>query len=140
MVGSFIETDLASIFETAVFAVQMLYTPSGGSPVLVTGVFDDEDVEVDHGDSSFIQRSAKLTCPSSSVTGIAVNDVFQQLDFDDEGLISSSTTVVVDLGFITATAGSSEDYGTVSDVGYGYTVAFIKDDGTGVVEIYMEAA
>jgi hypothetical protein len=101
MVGSFITDDISSLLGTDDFSMSTTYTPVGGSPTTVAGVFDDEDVEVDQNDSRFIQRSAKFTCASASVTGLVKGDAF-----------------------------------TINAVSY--TVAFFKDDGTGVVEIYME--
>ena len=101
MVGSFLTDDIAALTDTGDFALSVTYTPSGGSPTAVAGIFDDEDVDVDDGNSRFIQRSAKFTCASALVTGLAKGDAF-----------------------------------TIAAVGY--TVAFFKDDGTGVIEIYME--
>ena len=102
MSGSFLTDDLSLVFSTGDFSVAGTYTPSGGSPVTVNGIFDDEDIEVDQGDGGMVlQRSAKFTCSSSDVTSVAEDDAF-----------------------------------TINSVSY--TVAFFKDDGTGVVEIYLE--
>ncbi len=102
MSGSFLTDDLSSVFYTGDFSIVGTYTPSGGSPASVNGIFDDEDLEVDAGDGSLVlQRSAKFTCSSGDVTGIAEGDAF-----------------------------------TIAAVSY--TVAYFKDDGTGVVEIYLE--
>jgi len=100
--GSFITDDLSVVFGTADFSLAVTYTAAGGSPTTVNGIFDDEDIEVDAGDGSvMLQASAKFTCASGDVTGIAEDDAF-----------------------------------TIASVSY--TVAYVKDDGTGVVEIFLE--
>jgi hypothetical protein len=102
MSGAFLTGDLTALFDTDAFADTATYTPSGGSASTIYGILDDEDLELEMGDGRrVLQASAKFTCASSDVTGVAEGDAL--------------------------TVGGSD-----------YTVAYSKDDGTGVIELYLE--
>ncbi len=66
--------DLDTIFSTDDFAIDVTFTPAGGSAVTINGIFDDEDVEVEQGDEMVIIHQTKLTCPKSYVLGVANGD------------------------------------------------------------------
>ena len=75
MSAGFLTDDISTVFATVDFAVTGTFTPAGGSAVSVTGIFDDEDLQIDVGDgTSMLQHSARFTCPSSDVTGVREGD------------------------------------------------------------------
>jgi hypothetical protein len=81
--GSFLTDDLSTVFDTVDFSVVGTYTPDGGSATSINGIFDDEDLEVDVGEGSLIlQRSAKFTCASGDVIGIAEGDALTVASVD----------------------------------------------------------
>ena len=71
---SAIADDLATILSTDDFGEVATYTPSGGSASSVTGIFDDEDIEVGDGEVSRLVHQTKFQCKSTDVTGIAEGD------------------------------------------------------------------
>lgn len=61
-------TELAIFFETDDFAVTATYTPAGGSPTSIKGIFDNEFYEADAGGSvTFAIEQPRFTCASSDV-------------------------------------------------------------------------
>ena len=102
MSAGFLTDDISAVFDATDFAVTGTFTPVGGMITSVTGIFDDEDLQIDMGDgTSMLQHSARFTCSSSDVTGVREGD-----------------SLVVS--------------------GVSYRVEYVKDDGTGVIEMYLE--
>lgn len=65
----------AIFFEVDDFAVTASYTPQGGSPVAVRGIYDQEYLELDSGGSvAFAINQPRFQCASASVASAAEGD------------------------------------------------------------------
>lgn len=72
---SAITDDLDVIFSTSDFSEVVVYTPSGGAPTQVEGIFDDEDIEAGEGEfSQAIVSQIKFQCRTSDVPSPSEND------------------------------------------------------------------
>ena len=68
-------TELAVFFEADDFAVAATYTPDGGSPVTISGIFDNEFFEADAGGMvSVAIQQPRFQCSTSSVSGAEEGD------------------------------------------------------------------
>jgi len=69
------ETELDVFFGVVDFAVAATYTPSGGSPVTVNGIFDNEFFEADAGGMVGVAiQQPRFDCSASSVSGALEGD------------------------------------------------------------------
>lgn len=68
------DADRASFLDVDEFGVAATYTPNGGDPVTVNGIFDNEYEEVGFGDVGLESSSPAFTCRESDVTGVAQGD------------------------------------------------------------------
>ena len=67
--------DLASFFDTDDHGVAASYTPSGGAPATVNGIFDREFTGVDPGSSVEVDSDQpRFTCAEADVAGAARDD------------------------------------------------------------------
>lgn len=65
----------AIFFSTDDFGVSAVYTPSGGSPVTISGIFDNEFYEADAGGSVTIAiEQPRFACATSSVPAAVEGD------------------------------------------------------------------
>jgi hypothetical protein len=57
------------------FGVQCVWTPSGGDPATITGIFDNEYLQAEAGGTQgFAMRSAKVLVRTSDIPGAADGD------------------------------------------------------------------
>ena len=75
-------SDLASFFDTDAHGTAVTYTPAGDSGTSINIIFNNEYVLIDEGDVGVSGTVPVLTCRSSDIPSIAVDDTF---------LISSTT-------------------------------------------------
>ena len=124
MAGSFLTSDLSAVFSTADFSVTAAYTSQQGDAATLTGIFDDEDVEIDHGDNQrYIQRSARLTCPVDAIEGTLLTEAGAPIQTEAGENLTAWNLVTGDTIFVQSVE---------------YTLAYTKYDGTGIVELYLE--
>ena len=69
-------TDLANFFDTDAHGVAVTYTPAGGSSKTVNVIFENQYILVDEGEVGVNATIPVVTCKSSDVSGIAVDDTF----------------------------------------------------------------
>lgn len=68
-------TELAVFFDADDFGVAATYTPSGGSPATVNGIFDNEFFEVEAGgEIAVAMEQPRFTCRTSDVSTAAEGD------------------------------------------------------------------
>lgn len=68
-------TERAIFFDTDDFGVAATYTPDGGSPTTVNGIFDNEFFEVGAGgEVAVAMEQPRFTCKTSDVSSAAEGD------------------------------------------------------------------
>lgn len=68
-------TELAVFFDADDFGVAATYTPSGGSPATINGIFDNEFFEVEAGgEIAVAMEQPRFTCRTSDVSTAAEGD------------------------------------------------------------------
>jgi len=68
-------TELAIFFGADDFGVAATYTPSGGSPVTVNGIFDNEFFEVEAGgEVAVAMEQPRFACRTADVSSAAEGD------------------------------------------------------------------
>ena len=73
MVASFLKNDMAALLNTSEFAVTAIY-----DTVVVKGIFDDEDIEVQMADGTVrIMPSCSFTGRSDDFTSVAQGDTLK---------------------------------------------------------------
>ena len=87
MAGAFITDDLSAFFSNADFAVEASYFEGGST---ITGIYDDDEIEVDRGDGqTHMIRATRFHTKSShgvkdghtlTVSGVRYTVAFQQDD------------------------------------------------------------
>ena len=69
-------SDLSSFFDTDSHGSVATYTPSGGTGSSVNVIFNNEYVLVDEGDVGVNSTLPVITCKTSDVSSIAIDDSF----------------------------------------------------------------
>jgi len=74
-VGIETEIERAIFFDVEGFGSTATYTPSGGSPVSVNGIYEDDYEQIDAGGSIGIAGSSpSFQCSSADISGAAEGD------------------------------------------------------------------
>jgi hypothetical protein len=69
-------SDLASFFDTDSHGSVATYTPSGGSASSINVIFNNEYILVDEGEVGVNSTIPVITCRTSDVSSVAMNDTF----------------------------------------------------------------
>ena len=69
-------SDLASFFDTDTHGTAITYTPSGGSGTSINVIFNNEYQLVDEGDVGVSATLPVITCRTSDVPSIQMDDTF----------------------------------------------------------------
>jgi len=69
-------SDLASFFDTDTHGTAITYTPSGGSGTSINVIFNNEYQLVDEGDVGVSATLPVITCRTSDVSSVAIDDTF----------------------------------------------------------------
>ena len=69
-------SDLASYFDPNTLGEAVTYTPAGGSGSSINAIFNNEYVLIPDGEVGVNATQPVVTCVSSDVSGIAIDDTF----------------------------------------------------------------
>ena len=69
-------SDLANFFDTDAHGPAVTYTPSGGSGTSINVIFNNEYVLVDDGETGVSSTLPVITCRTSDVPSIQMDDTF----------------------------------------------------------------
>ncbi len=69
-------SDLASFFDTDGHGSVASYTPSGGSASSINVIFNNEYVLIDEGDVGVNSTLPVITCRTTDVSSVAIDDSF----------------------------------------------------------------
>ncbi|HUX58126.1 MAG TPA: hypothetical protein VMV77_14205 [Bacteroidales bacterium] len=69
-----IESDLDTFINNDDFAIEITYTPSGGDPVVISGIYDNETEGFNIQTNQLEAGGPKILVKDSDITGVAIGD------------------------------------------------------------------